>query len=73
VARAAAAAGSRAVVHVETGLALETFAALWDAGAALVVLTPPSDDRSLLRPYEEKAARRKVPARAFYLSTAFLP
>lgn len=73
VARAAAAAGSRAVVHVETGLTLETFAALWDAGAALVVLTPPSDDRSLLRPYEEKAARRKVPARAFYLSTAFLP
>ena len=73
MARVAAAAGSRAVVHVETGLPLETFAALWDVGAALVVLTPPNDDRSLLRPYEEKAARRKVPARAFYLSTAFLP
>ncbi|MCK7491996.1 MAG: hypothetical protein MZW92_10310 [Comamonadaceae bacterium] len=73
IARAASAAGSRAVVHVERGLDLETFAALWDAGAALVVLTPPSDDRSLLRPLEERARRRKVPARAFYLSTAFLP
>jgi hypothetical protein len=73
IARAASAAGSRAVVHVERGLDLETFAALWDAGAALVVQTPPSDDRSLLRPLEEKARRRKVPVRAFYLSTAFLP
>jgi len=73
IARAAASAGSRAVVHVERGLPLELLEELWEAGAALVFLTPPSDDRSLLRPIERKAARRKLPPRAFYLSTAFLP
>jgi len=73
IARAASSAGSRAVVHVERGLELEVLADLWDAGAALIFLTPPSDDRSLLLPIEAKARRRKVPARAFYLSTAFLP
>lgn len=73
IARAAASAGSRAVVHVERGLPLGILEELWEAGAALVFLTPPSDDRSLLRPIERKAARRKLPARAFYLSTAFLP
>jgi hypothetical protein len=73
VSRAAASKGARAVVHVESGLRLETLEALWDAGAALLFTTPPSDDRSLLRPVERKAARRKLPARAFHLSTAFLP
>jgi hypothetical protein len=61
------------VVHIERGLPLELLEALWDAGAALLFLTPPSDDRSLLRPVERKALRRKLPARAYHLSTAFLP
>ena len=73
IARAAAAKGARAAVHVESGLALETLEELWEAGAALLFTTPPSDDRSLLRPVERKAARRRLPARAFHLSTAFLP
>jgi hypothetical protein len=73
IARAAAAAGSRAVVHIERGLELDLLEPLWEAGAALLFLTPPSDDRSRLRPLEIKAARRKVPARAYWLSTAFLP
>jgi hypothetical protein len=73
IAQAASHAGSRAVVHVERGLPLELLEELWNAGAALVFLTPPSDDRSLLRPIERKALRRKLPARAFHLSTAFLP
>jgi hypothetical protein len=73
IARTAARAGSRAVVHVERGLPLELLEGLWAAGAALVFTTPPSDDRSLLRPVERRALRRKLPARAFYLSTAFLP
>jgi hypothetical protein len=73
MAKAAARAGSRAVVHIEHGLTLELLETLWDAGAALLFLTPPSDDRSLLRPVERRALRRKLPARAFYLSTAFLP
>jgi len=72
-ARAGAAAGARAVVRVERGLPLEVLEELWTSGAALLFLTPPSDDRSLLRPVETRAAKRKVPARAYYLSTAFLP
>ncbi len=72
-ARAGAAAGVRAVVRVERGLPLEVLEELWTAGAALLFLTPPSDDRSLLRPIETRAARRKVPARAYFLSTAFMP
>jgi hypothetical protein len=73
VARAAVSAGARAVIHVERGLPLELLEELWDAGAALVFMTPPSDERSLLRPVERKAARRKLPPRAYHLSTAFLP
>jgi len=73
IARAAAGAGSRAAVHVERGLPLELLEALWAAGAALLFTTPPSDDRSLLRPVEKRAARRKLPPRAYHLSTAFMP
>lgn len=70
---AASAAGARAAVYVERGLPLELLEELWTAGAALLFLTPPSDDRSLQRPVERKAAKRKLPPRAFHLSTAFLP
>jgi hypothetical protein len=73
LAKAAAQAGSRAVVHVERGLGLELLGGLWEAGAALLFRTPPSDDQSRLRPIERKAAKRKLPARAYRLSTAFLP
>ncbi len=72
IARAAADAGSRAAVHIERGLALELLEELWTAGAALLFRTP-SDDRSLLRPVERKAARRTLPARAYRLTTAFMP
>jgi hypothetical protein len=73
ITRAAAGAGSRAAVHVERGLPLELLEALWAAGAVLLFTTPPSDDRSLLRPVEKRAARRKLPPRAYHLSTAFMP
>jgi len=73
IARAASGAGSRAAVHVERGLPLELLEALWAAGAVLLFTTPPSDDRSLLRPVEKRAARRKLPPRAYHLSTAFMP
>jgi hypothetical protein len=73
IGRAAAGAGSRLAVHVERGLALDLLEELWEAGAALLFRTPPSDDRSLLRPIERRAARRKLPARAYRLTTAFLP
>jgi hypothetical protein len=73
IARAAARAGSRAAVHVERGLTLDVLDGLWAAGAVLLFQTPPSDDRSLLRPLEQKAARRALPPRACRLTTAFLP
>jgi hypothetical protein len=73
IARAAAGAGSRAVVHIEAGLEQERLEALWEAGAALLFQGPPSDEKSLLRPIERRAARRKLPLRAFWLSTSFLP
>jgi len=71
--RAAKDAGSRVVVYVEAGLPLPVLEALFEAGAVLLFQTPPSDDRSLLRPIEHKALRRKLPVRSFYLSTTFLP
>jgi hypothetical protein len=73
IARAASGAGSRAVVHVERGLERELLESLWNTGAVLLFQGPPSDDRSLLRPIERRAARRKLPARAFWLATSFLP
>ena len=73
IARAAAASGARAAVYIERGLPVELLEELWAAGAALLFLTPPTDDRSLLRPIETRAARRKVSARTYFLSTSFLP
>lgn len=72
-ARAARGAGTRAVVTVEKGLALPDLEGLFEAGAAVLFQTPPPDDASLLRPFEGKARRRRLPARAYYLSTTFLP
>jgi hypothetical protein len=72
-ARAAREAGSRAVVTVEKGLALADLESLFEAGAAVLFQTPPPDDASLLRPFERKARRRRLPVRAYYLSTTFLP
>lgn len=71
--RSARGAGSRAVVYVEQGLPLSVLESLFEAGAAVLFQTPPSDFRSLQRPFEQKARKRKLPVRAFYLSAAFLP
>jgi hypothetical protein len=73
IVRAAAAGGSRAAVHVEAGLPLEILERLFAAGAVILFLTPPSDYRSLARPLERKALRRRLPVRAWWQSTAFLP
>jgi hypothetical protein len=69
IARASARSGSRTAIYIERGLPLELLEKLWTAGAALLFLTPPSDER----PLERKAARRKLPPRAYRLSTVFLP
>jgi len=73
VIRAARAAGSRAAVYVRAGLPLPVLESLFDAGAVLSFQTPPSDRQSLQKPIERRALRRKLPLRAFYLSTVFLP
>ena len=73
IARSACQAGSRAAVYVETGLSLPVLEGLFSAGAAVLFRTPPGDRESRLRPFEQKARKRELPARAFYLSTMFLP
>jgi hypothetical protein len=73
VIRAARAARSRAAVYVQAGLPLPVLESLFDAGAVLLFQTPPSDRQSLQKPVEQRALRRKLPVRAYYLSTAFLP
>lgn len=73
IARAASSAGSRAVVRVGTGLPLELAERLFAAGAALLFLTPPAEEGSPRRALERRAERRRLPVRAFHLTTAFLP
>ena len=73
IARGARQAGSRAAVYVETGLPLPVLEGLFASGAAVLFRTPPGDRESLIRPFEQKARKRELPARAFYLSTSFLP
>lgn len=66
-------AGSSLVLHVEQGVWPELLEKLRRAGAHLLFKTPPAEEGSPLRLLEKKARRRKLPARAFYLTTAFLP
>jgi hypothetical protein len=73
IAQGARQAGSRAAVYVETGLSLPVLEGLFAAGAAVLFRTPPGDRTSRLRAFEQKARKRELPARAFYLSTTFLP
>jgi hypothetical protein len=73
IARAARGRRSGLAVHITSGLPLADIEGLFAAGARLLFQTPPSDFKSLQRPLERKAARRKLPVRAFYLTTAVLP
>ena len=73
IARAAAASGSRAVLTAGRPLAADVLEGLWTAGAVLRFLTPPAEARSSLSAIERKAGKRKLPARAVYLSGVFLP
>ncbi len=65
--------GSRIIVHVDKGLPIEMLTGLWNAGAALLFNTPPSDEASLQRPLERRAPRRRLPVRASYLTPMLLP
>ena len=70
---AARAAGSRLILYVERGMPLDALERFFASGAAVVFLTAPSDRRSLQRPLEEKARKRRLPLRASYLPPTFLP
>lgn len=65
-------AGANIVLHVETGVAVETLLDLLDFGAHLLFKTPPSDYRSAFRRLEARARKRKLDFRAYYLHTAFM-
>jgi hypothetical protein len=72
VAAAFRAAGGRTVVYIERGLGLDLLKRLERAGAFLNFLTPPSSRYSLQQAVEQRAWRTRLPARAFYLTTACL-
>ncbi len=65
--------GRRVGVHIERGLPLDRLESLWASGTALLFKTEPSDYASLQRPFERKAARRRLPPRVSYLTSEFLP
>jgi len=63
----------RFIIHIEKGLGLEEALDLERAGAFLLFKTPPSDYKSAFRGLEQRAERRKLDHRAYYLYTTFLP
>lgn len=72
IAEACRSGGSRAILYIQEGLPLDVLRRLFDAGAAVLFHTPPSDHASLFRPLERRAAKRRLPVRSYYLSTTFL-
>jgi len=71
-AAAAAAAGQGLILHVERTLDAFAVEDLLDAGAFGVFERPPADFKSLVRPLENRAARRRPGARAGYLYREFM-
>jgi len=72
VAVQAAAAGAGLVIHLEHVVPAPAIEDLWEAGAYLLFRIPPSDYRSAFRILEEKAARRPLDPRAYYLYNEFM-
>jgi hypothetical protein len=71
-ARAARPAGAGIVLHVDESVDPVRIADLMEAGVHLLFLTPPCDYRSALRPLEEKARRRPLDPRAYFLYPDFM-
>lgn len=65
--------GSRFVLHIEKGLAIDNVQNILRAGAFVLFKTPASDSRSRLWELEQKAKKKKLDFRAYYLFTTFLP
>ena len=72
-ARAASAAGSGVVIHLERGLPVDMLRNLLRSGAFLIFKTPPEDRRSRIRAAEERARKKKLDRRSYFLQTTFLP
>ncbi|MDD8026285.1 MAG: hypothetical protein PHI34_07215 [Acidobacteriota bacterium] len=66
-AKAARAHGANVILHVETRIDPDRLAELAAAGTFVLFKTPLSDYRSPLRPFEDAAARRRLPPRSYYL------
>ncbi len=65
--------GSRFVLHIEEGLAIDGLKEILKAGAFVLFKTPASDFRSRLGELEQRASKKKLDHRAYYLYTTFLP
>jgi hypothetical protein len=59
-------------VHAERAAPASALSDLLDAGAHILFQTPPSDYRSPFRELEERASRRKLDPRSFYLYREFM-
>lgn len=70
--RAARAANSNFILHIESAPDPVLLADSAATGAVLLFKTPRSDYRSPLRPLEEAARRRRLASRAFFLFTDYL-
>jgi hypothetical protein len=73
VIRAAAAAGGGVVLHLEKAHPVETLDDCLNAGAYLLFGTLPSDRRSRLGLLEERARKKRLDRRAYYIHASFLP
>jgi hypothetical protein len=72
-ARAASAARAGIVIHLERGWPVETLRNLLRSGVFLLFKTPPEDRRSRIRAVEQRARKRRLDRRSYYLHTTFLP
>ena len=70
---AARSAGTNCVLYIEKGMAFSLLQDAVKSGAVVLFKTAPTDYKSLLRPLEEKAKRKRLDFRATYLYSAFLP
>jgi len=73
IAAEASASGSGLVIHIEKGLPAETVRDLLEAGAFVLFKTPPADRGSSFRALEQRARKRALDKRAYYLYPDFLP
>lgn len=73
IVKAGRSAGAGLILHLEKGLEIPFLKALLEARALVLFKLGQFDYRSPLRSIEKAAARRKPPARSFYLYSDFMP